>query len=75
MSITLDAELESALKKAAELRGMTPEALALMVLRAKFLNVQAIEPRDEWERKLLALPVDCGVSLPDWAVSREALYD
>ncbi len=34
-----------------------------------------IEPRDEWERQLLALASDCGVSLSDEALSREALYD
>ncbi len=32
-------------------------------------------PRDEWERRLLGLAKDCGVSLSDQAVSREALYE
>lgn len=34
-----------------------------------------IQPRDEWERRLLGLAKDCGVSLSNDALSREALYD
>jgi hypothetical protein len=32
-------------------------------------------PADEWERKLFETASDCGVSLSDDAVSREAMYD
>jgi len=32
-------------------------------------------PRDEWERKVRELATDCGVSLSDWAVSREGIYE
>jgi hypothetical protein len=41
-------------------------------LRAK---IEAEHPRDEWERRLLGLAIDCGVSLPDSAVSSDGLYD
>ena len=34
----------------------------------------AIVPRDEWEQRLLDVARDCGVSLPDSAVSSDALY-
>jgi predicted RNase H-like HicB family nuclease len=34
-----------------------------------------LEPRDDWERKLFAMGVDCGVSLPDSALRREEMYD
>jgi hypothetical protein len=37
--------------------------------------VSPIEPRDEWERRLLAIGTDCGVSPPDEALSREDMYD
>jgi hypothetical protein len=37
--------------------------------------VPRIAPRDEWERKLLAVATDCGVSLPDSALSSEGLYE
>jgi len=35
----------------------------------------SIGPRDEWERELMSLASDCGVSLSDQALSRENLYD
>ena len=35
----------------------------------------AIVPQDEWERRLLDAAQDCGVSLPDSAVSSEELYE
>ncbi len=34
-----------------------------------------VQPRDEWEQRLVALPKDCGVSLPDSALSSEELYE
>jgi len=34
-----------------------------------------IEPRDEWERQLLGVARDCGVSLNDSAVSSDGLYE
>jgi hypothetical protein len=35
----------------------------------------ALQPRDEWERGLLAAASDCGVSLSNEAVSSEGLYE
>ena len=32
-------------------------------------------PRDDWERRLLAIGTDCGVSLSDEALSSDGLYD
>jgi hypothetical protein len=34
-----------------------------------------LEPQDEWERHLLGIAKDCGVSLSDSAVSSEGLYE
>ena len=34
-----------------------------------------VHPQDEWERQLLALAIDCGVSLPDSALSSDELYE
>jgi predicted DNA-binding antitoxin AbrB/MazE fold protein len=39
------------------------------------LDPEALQPRDEWERGLLAAARDCGVSLSNEAVSSEGLYD
>lgn len=75
MIVTLDPELESAITELARRHGVTPEGLALDALRAKFLAANSLQPRDEWERGLLAAARDCGVSLSDAALSSEALYD
>ncbi|HEY7331000.1 MAG TPA: hypothetical protein VH592_25410 [Gemmataceae bacterium] len=75
MVITLDPELEAALNEVARYKGIAPEALALNVLRERILSMAELIPRDEWERELLELAIDCGVSLPDWAVSSEGIYD
>lgn len=76
MVITLGPDLEAALNEEASRRGMAAEALALDVLRQRFLGTAALlEPQDEWERRLRGLAKDCGVSLPDWAVSSEGLYE
>lgn len=75
MVITLDAELEAALNEVARHKGVAPEVLALNVLRERILEMAVLVPRDEWERELLALAIDCGVSLSNWAVSSEGIYD
>lgn len=76
MNLTLGPDLEAALKEAAIRRGVAPEQLALNTLRERFLGTTAqLEPRDEWERRLLGLAKDCGVSLSDWAVSSEGIYE
>jgi len=72
MTITLDPKLEAALNELAARRGVAPELLALNALRDRFL---AIEPRDEWERRLMEAASDCGVSLSDEAISSEGIYD
>lgn len=74
MVITLDHELEAALGAAARRQGLSPETLALNALRERFLAT-ALQPRDEWERGLLEAARNCGVSLPDSALSSEGLYD
>ena len=76
MVITLGADLAAALNEEARRRGVAPEALALNALRQRFLGTASLpEPQDEWERRLRALAKDRGVSLPDWAVSSEGLYE
>jgi hypothetical protein len=75
MVIALGPELEAALIERARQQGVAPEVLALNALRERFLPPAALQPRDEWERGLLAAARDCGVSLLDSALSSEALYD
>jgi predicted DNA-binding antitoxin AbrB/MazE fold protein len=33
------------------------------------------KPRDDWERQLLNMALDCGVSLPDSILSSDQLYE
>jgi hypothetical protein len=76
MTITLDPVLEAALNEAARRQGVPPDVLAVNVLRERFLvRSPAIQPQDEWERRLLGLAINCGVSLSDEALSRESLYE
>jgi hypothetical protein len=50
--------------------------MALKILLEKLAPNPALpEPRDEWERRLLAMGKDYGVSLSNEAVSSEGIYD
>lgn len=76
MVITLSPELEAALNERARREGGDAEVLALAVLRERFLTpTPQFQPQDEWERRLLELAKDCGVSHSAAALSREAFYD
>ncbi len=75
MVINLTPELEAAITEQAQQRGVTPETLALEALRRRFLTADVLQPRDEWERRLFGAAIDCGVSVPDWALSSDGLYE
>jgi hypothetical protein len=75
MVINVSPELEAALTEQAQLLKMDPERLALNILRARFLVVPPVVPQDEWERRLFSIATDCGVSLSNWAVSSEGIYE
>ncbi|HEY1064948.1 MAG TPA: hypothetical protein VGE52_02515 [Pirellulales bacterium] len=76
MVIELPETLVPALTREAEKRGMTPEAFVLDVLKTRLgVRREAFVPRDDWERELLSIGIDCGVSLPASALTSEELYD
>ncbi len=76
MVLTLGPDLEAALKELAGQQGIAPEDLAIKALRERFLvPARRVQPRDEWERGLLAAATNCGVSLSNEAVSSEGLYE
>lgn len=76
MVVHLGRELEAALIESAKRRGIAPETLALEALRERFLVTSpGIEPRDDWERRVLGAATDCGISLSDAAVSSDGLYE
>jgi hypothetical protein len=76
MVITLGPDLESVLNDLARDQGVAPEVLALNALRERFLvPIPRVQPRDDWERRLLEAASDCGVALSHEAVSSEGLHD
>ena len=79
MTITLTPEIERGLTQRARELGKAPEVLALEKLRSEFAATDGrklpFEPEDEWERRLLGIGKDCGVSLSNEAVSSEGLYE
>ena len=76
MVINLNPQLDAALSEQARRRGVAPEIMALDALRDRFLpKAPPVEPRDEWERRLFAAAIDCGVSVPDAALSSDELYE
>lgn len=76
MVINLTPQLEAALNEEARRRGVAPETLAIDALRDRFLpKVPPVEPRDDWERRLFGAALDCGVSVPDSALSSDGLYE
>lgn len=76
MVIKLPPQLEAALREQARQRGIAPENLVIDMLRDRFLPSKApVEPRDDWERRLFGAAIDCGVSVPDSALSSDGLYE
>lgn len=75
MVLNLPSHLESALADQARRQGIAPEAFALDVLRRHLTPVAPPTPTDDWERRLFGAAIDCGVSVPDAALSSEGLYD
>jgi hypothetical protein len=75
MVITINGELEAALHAAAATKGIAAEELALTAIRERFVRQIPLVPRDEWERELFAMAIDCGVSLPNSAFTSEEMYD
>jgi hypothetical protein len=75
LTLTLSAPLAAALQERAALEGLPPEVVADRLLRAKLLPPEPLTPIDEWERRLFGAAIDCGVSVPDYALSSQGLYE
>jgi hypothetical protein len=76
MVINVGPELAAVITEQARRRGVSPEKLAVDTLRDQFLpRVPPVEPRDDWERRLFGAAIDCGVSVPDSALSSDGLYE
>ena len=75
MHILLPPELEAALHAQARKRGVPDAVLVLETLAERFLGSTPPQARDGWERRLIDLAKDCGVSPSNEALGREALYE
>jgi hypothetical protein len=75
MIVSIDPKLEVALREEASRQGLAPEEFVVNLLRTRLIDKSLPEPRDDWERGLLANARPWGVSLSDHALSSEGLYD
>lgn len=76
MVIQPEPELERLLSEQAKREGVAPEELVLNALRERFVaTCVRIQPQDEWERQLLDVATDCGVSLTHESLSSDELYE
>ena len=76
MTIELAPDVAAAVATAAAAAGRTAEELVADAVRARYAPAgPPFEPRDEWERRRLAIGRPLGASLPDSAFDRENLYD
>lgn len=76
MNLILDHDLEQRLEELARRQGTSLSTLVVQALRERFLTQQtAPQQADEWESKLALVVSDCGVSLPDDALTSEAIYE
>jgi hypothetical protein len=74
--INLTPELEAAVVEQGRKRGVDAEVVILEALRDRFLQkFSAVEPQDEWERRLFEAAINCGVSVPNSALSSDGLYE
>ena len=74
MTLTLDGTLEAAIAAEARERGIDPTEVVLEALHYRF-SAPPFVPRDDWERRLLAIGRPAGVSLPNEALTSEAIYE
>jgi hypothetical protein len=76
MNIAVPPDVEAALAASAKVRGLTPEAIVIELLRERLLSVTPpLVPQDDWERRLLGAAKDYGVSLPPEALTSEGIYE
>jgi hypothetical protein len=80
MTITIGPDIEKAIVQRADETHTSPEAVVLDTLREKFgadlvRDLKEIQPRDEWEARLLSIGIPCGVVPSREALTSEGLYD
>lgn len=75
MSQQIDAVYDNGVLKPLVPLSLPDKARVRLTIDAQPAAAAPLAPQDEWERHLLGIVKDCGVSLPDSAVSSEGLYE
>ncbi len=78
MTITLSPEMQATLERESRQQGTTPESLVMAALCEKFalpLIAPQTQAQDDWEKLVLGIGTDCGVSLSHEALSSEGVYE
>jgi predicted DNA-binding antitoxin AbrB/MazE fold protein len=75
MNEQVDAIYDDGVLKPLRPLSLPDKARVKLTVSALEPEVMSIQVQDEWERRLVGIGKDCGVSLPDRAVSSEGLYD
>jgi predicted DNA-binding antitoxin AbrB/MazE fold protein len=75
MSEQIDAIYDGGLFRPLVPLSLPDKARVKITVEVQLTTHGAVEPRDEWERRLLDQATDCGVSLSNVALSSEGLYE
>ena len=76
MTQTVDAVYDGAVLRPETALGLEPNTRVRLTVEVLPLSkMTLVEPRDDWERKLFGAAIDCGVSVPDWALNSDGLYE
>ncbi len=75
MSQQIDAIYEDGVLKPNVPLSLPDKARVKLTVEAGPISISAVQPQDEWERRLLGVAKNCGVSLANAAVSSEGLYE
>jgi predicted DNA-binding antitoxin AbrB/MazE fold protein len=75
MSQQIDAIFDNGVLKPLVPLSLPDKTRVKIIVDSQSIVQPLLEPQDEWERHLLGIAKDCGVSLSDSAVSSEGLYE
>ena len=75
MSQQIDAIYDNGVLRPLVPLSLPDQSRVTLIVETPTLSSGTIPPHNEWERQLLQLAKDCGVSLSDTAVSSEMLYE
>jgi predicted DNA-binding antitoxin AbrB/MazE fold protein len=75
MSQYIDAIYDDGVLKPLVPLSLPDKTRVTLTVNTKLADSSKSSPPDQWERLVLGLAMDCGISLPDSAVSSEGLYE